>query len=224
MADRPVLHAAAKQPNTASPWIARPRADLLADLPPFDAASLPDAPDTPPPTGIERRLSNRAEALWNRLRGERRLPPQSGVAALLSPPFGAQAMLVALGRDGRAIVQDAGVELQRMGFVPDAAATCHSPADARLGVGERAVALALQAIAAQRPQHLDSDFDPDIGGARPAILFRAVALPFAPADGSGLSGLAIALVSWRTLLSERETADLHRELRAAIAWMGKNSL
>jgi hypothetical protein len=82
------------------------------------------------------------------------------------------------------------------------------------------VALALAAVAAGEPRHLDSDFDPDTGGARPGILFRAVALPLAADAESGLAGLAVAVLSWRKLLSQDETDALHSELQAAISWLG----
>ena len=60
-------------------------------------------------------------------------------------------------------------------------------------------------------------------GPGPGLLFRAVALPFAPEAGDGTSGMAVALLSWRHLLPAAETAALYRELRAAIGWMDQNS-
>lgn len=236
------------KPARPSPWASRTRGDGFGDgfaeaPPPGLPADLPEdllsapgsAPDfaalpgagAEPIAGIERRLSNRAESLWTRLCGHGRLPPQAAAQALLARPFAAQAMLVEKGGDGPVIVS-VGTDLLRMAFArpgPVAGAPCAT--DAALGIGERLAALALDSIAAGRPLHLDSDFDPDIapgpGGARRALLFRAVALPFAPDPGGGLQGLAVALLSWRALLSDRETEALHRELHAAIAWMGRNS-
>ncbi|TPE59214.1 hypothetical protein FJQ54_14210 [Sandaracinobacter neustonicus] len=226
MADTPVLgpEKGLHPPNpTQNPWAtARRRRGALQ---PFDAASATALAGEAPPSGIERRLSNRAQALWMRLRGERRLPSADGATALLAPPFAAQAMRVERSRGGLVTIREVGAELLRMQFAHEGTAMnmAASSANATLGVGERAVALALEAIAAGQPLHLDSDFDPDIGGPRPAILFRAVALPFAPEAGQGLTGVAVALISWRTLLSQAETDDLHRELGAAIAWLANNS-
>jgi hypothetical protein len=87
-------------------------------------------------------------------------------------------------------------------------------------VPNRLAALGLAAIAAGRPLHLDSDFDPDTGQTRSAVLFRAVALPLEADAGSGLSGLAVVVLSWRKLLSARETDALHAELQAAVSWLG----
>lgn len=191
-----------------------------------DALAIPRA-GAEPITGIERRLSNRAEALWTRLRGTGRLPPQAAAQALLARPFAAQAMLVEKGPGekggGHEIrIASVGTDLLRMDFArPGPVAGDGHASDAALGIGDRLVALALDSMAAGRPLHLDSDFDPDIGGGQRALLFRAVALPFAPDPDCKLGGLAVALLSWRHLLSDRETEALHRELRAAVAWMGQ---
>ncbi len=208
-----------KAKGLPNPWAAR----RLGAAHGFPAA--PSAGGGLAPAGIERRLPNRAEALWMRLRGgDRGMPPAAAAEALLAPPFAAQALLVELPDGGEACVTRSGADLVDMGFAgPGPVAPGSRADDAGLGVGARMAALALAAATAGHPLHLDSDFDPDIGGPRPAILFRAVALPFAPEPGSGLAGLAVALLSWRRLLSADETAELHRELRAAIDWMGRNS-
>jgi hypothetical protein len=87
-------------------------------------------------------------------------------------------------------------------------------------IPHRLAALAMASIAARKPLHLDSDFDPDTPGPRPGTLFRAVALPLAADPASGLAGMAVAVLSWRKLLSQAETDALHSELQAAISWIG----
>lgn len=186
----------------------------------------PTRPCGQAPLGVERRLPNRAEALWMRLRGGQRLPPASAAGALLAPPFAAQALRVDLFPGGAGAVTHVGADLAQMGFAAPTNELVMAGLradDATLDMGARMAALAVSAIAAETPLHLDSDFDPDIGAPRPGLLFRAVALPFAPEAGDGTSGLAVALLSWRHLLPAAETAALYRELRAAIGWMNQNS-
>lgn len=198
-----------------APWTFRPRAGAADGL--VSLLAVPMAPDEMP-VGIERRLPRRAEVLWNRLRGEDSLPPAAAAGALLAAPFSTQALLVTKPVHGRPQIAFSGSDMPRLG----PAAIGPAAADARptAPIAARLVALALSAIAAGAPKHLDSDFDPDTAGPQPGILFRAVALPLAPDGADGLAGLAVAVLSWRKLLSAAETAALHSELRAAVGWMG----
>jgi hypothetical protein len=170
------------------------------------------------PSGIERRLPRRAEVLWSRLKGEADLPPAQAAGALLAPPFSTQALLVTKPQRGRPQIAYAGSEISWLGPAGVGPAVADSRPSAP--IPQRLAALALAAIAAGAPRHLDSDFDPDTAGLRPGILFRAVALPLAADPASGLSGLAVAVLSWRKLLSQQETDALHSELQAAIGWLG----
>jgi hypothetical protein len=169
-------------------------------------------------SGIERRLPRRAELLWNRLRAESDLPPARAAGALLAAPFSTQALLVTKPVRGRPQIAFAGADIGGLGPVGIGPAVADSKATAP--VPNRLAALGLAAIAARRPQHLDSDFDPDLGANRSAVLFRAVALPLEADAGSGLSGLAVVVLSWRKLLSAQETDALHAELQAAVSWLG----
>lgn len=173
-------------------------------------------------SGIERRLPRRAEQLWNRLRSQADLPPACAAGALLAAPFATQALLVTKPVRGQPQIAFAGADIGGDLGCPGAAAVGPAFADSRptAPVPHRLAALGLSAIAAGHPLHLDSDFDPDTGGARSAVLFRAVALPLEADAGSGLSGLAVVVVSWRRLLSANETDALHAELQAAISWIG----
>jgi hypothetical protein len=197
------------------PWSVRRRASpfsgLAADLVVHTTAS-----DLP--TGLERRLPRRAEQLWHRLRGDGPLPPAEAAAALLAPPFATCALLVTRPARGQPQVAYAGSEIGLLGR----AAVGPAVADARptAPIPGRLVALSLAAIAGGKPEHLDSDFDPDTPGPAPGILFRAVALPLAADASSGLAGLAVAVLSWRKLLSRAQTDALHSELRAAMGWLG----
>lgn len=216
---RPAARSGGRGPSgLPDPWTVRPRdgaPDGLSTL-----LAVPVAFDELP-MGIERRLPRRAEVLWNRLRGDEALPPAAAAAALLAPPFSTQALLVTKPARGRPQIAYAGSDMPHLGVVGIGAAV----ADARPSapIAPRLVALALSAIAAGAPKHLDSDFDPDIPGPQPGILFRAVALPLAPDAADGLAGLAVAVLSWRKLLSAAETAALHSELRAAVSWMGSTT-
>ncbi len=196
-------------------WHVR-RRDAVTDWLPGDLLSQSGASEAP--SGIERRLPRRAEALWNRLRGDAELPPADAAAALLAPPFSTQALLVTKPLRGGPRIAFSGSDVGWLGPAAVGAAVADSKPSAP--VPDRLVALALAAVAAGGPRHLDSDFDPDVGGPRAGILFRAVALPLAPQPASGLAGLAVAVLSWRKLLSQDETDALHSELRAAIGWLG----
>jgi len=169
-------------------------------------------------SGIERRLPRRAEVLWNRLRGDADLPPAEAAGALLAPPFSTQALLVTKPMRGRPQIAFSGSEVAWLGPAAVGAAVADSRPSAPIPY--RLAALAMAAMAAGAPRHLDSDFDPDTPGPQTGILFRAVALPLAPDPASGLAGLAVAVLSWRKLLSQDETDALHSELKAAISWLG----
>lgn len=202
----------------ARPWQVR-RRSAPSDGLPAALVGLPMTPDMP--TGIERRLPRRAELLWNRLRGEAPLPPAEAAGALLAPPFATLAILVTRPVRGTAQIAYAGSEVGSLGVVSIGPARADPRPQAP--VPDRLVALSLAAIARGRPQHLDSDFDPDTAAPGPGLLFRAVALPLAPDPASGLEGLAVAVLSWRKLLSPAETEALHLELRAAMAWLGSGA-
>lgn len=203
------------QPAPSAPWQVRPRDAASAGLP---DALLSQMAGEEVLAGIERRLPRRAEVLWNRLRADADLPPAQAAAALLAPPFSTQSLLLTKPVRGRPQIAFAGADLSDLS--PVGVGPAHAVSKATAPVPHRLAALALSAIAAGRPLHLDSDFDPDTAGPRPAVLFRAVGLPLAPEAGSGLSGLAVVVLSWRHLLSAQETDALHAELQAAIGWMG----
>jgi hypothetical protein len=199
------------------PWAFRPRDGAAEGL--SSLLTVPVASDELP-LGIERRLPRRAEVLWNRLRGEAALPPAAAAGALLAPPFSTQALMVTKPVRGRPQIAYSGSDMPHLGPAEIGPAVADSRPTAPIAL--RLVALALAAIAAGAPRHLDSDFDPDTPGPQPGILFRAVALPLAPEGTDGLSGLAVAVLSWRKLLSPAETAALHSELRAAVNWFGSS--
>lgn len=199
----------------AGPWTVR-RRDSAIDGLPADLLSPMGSGEVL--MGIERRLPRRAEVLWNRLRGEADLPPAEAAGALLAPPFSTQALLITRPLRGRPHIAYAGSEVSWLGPADIGPALADSRPSA--AIPSRLAALALAAIAAGEPRHLDSDFDPDTAGPRPGILFRAVALPLKPEPASGLAGLAVAVLSWRKLLSQDETDALHSELQAAISWLG----
>jgi hypothetical protein len=201
--------------STPTPWQFRPRAPVVAGpsaglLSQMDGAALP--------MGIERRLPRRAEQLWNQLRGEAEMPAAEAAAALLAPPFSTQALLVTRPVRGRPQIAFAGGDISWLGPADIGPATGDSRPTAP--IPQRLVALSLAAIATGAPRHLDSDFDPDTTGPSPGVLFRAVALPLSADRASGLGGLAVAVLSWRKLLSKDETDALHSELQAAISWLG----
>lgn len=201
-------------PTSARPealWSARPRfAEVLGGLP-----ARPESPSH----GLERRLPRRAERLWNELRGGDRLPPAGAVETLLVPPFAGLSMLVSVGIGGHPRVLHAGEQLAHLGVSTEGLRACASGA-AGERVADRLLGMALEAVAAGSPRHMDSDHEADVGGGPPGLLLRAVALPLQPAAPRREAGLAMVVVSWRTLLSGAETAELHRELRAAMAWLG----
>lgn len=200
------------------PWQVR-RRPAPSDGSPAAVMTLPVAPDMP--TGIERRLPRRAELLWNRLRGEAPLPPADAAGALLAPPFATMAILVTRPLHGGPQIAYGGSEIGSLG--PVSIGPARADPRPQAPVPDRLVALALAAIACGQPQHLDSDFDPDTAAPGPGLLFRAVALPLAPDPASRLEGLAVAILSWRKLLSPAETEALHLELRTAMAWLGSGA-
>lgn len=198
-----------------APWHVRRRPAPAPGVPAGPVA-LPMSPDMP--TGIERRLPRRAELLWNALRGKAPLPPAEAAGALLAPPFATLAILVTMPIRGAPQIAYAGSEIGSLG--PASVGPARADARPQAPIPDRLVALSLAAIAAAEPMHLDSDFDPDTAAPGPGLLFRAVALPLAPDPASGLAGLAVAVLSWRKLLSHAETEALHLELRAAMSWLG----
>lgn len=206
---------AAGAPPMGGLWQVR-RRDAVTDGLPDDLLSQMGTGE--PLSGIERRLPRRAEVLWNRLRGDAALPSADAAGALLAPPFSTQALLVTKPLSGRPQIAYAGSEVSWLG--PASVGPAMADSRPTAPIPHRLAALALAAIAAGGPKHLDSDFDPDMAGPKPGILFRAVALPLAADPASGLSGLAVAVLSWRKLLSQDETDALHSELQHAIAWLG----
>jgi len=198
------------------PWQMRPRDGVTGGLP---GSILSQMAGEEALSGIERRLPRRAELVWNRLRDSAPLPPARAAAALLGAPFSTQALLVTKPVRGRPQIAFAGADIGGLGTAPIGPA--HADSRPSAPVPDRLAALALSAIAAARPLHLDSDLDPDTGDTRSAALFRAVALPLEADAGSGLSGLAVVVLSWRKLLSANETDALHAELQAAVSWLGK---
>jgi hypothetical protein len=175
------------------------------------------------PIGIERRLVRRAEARWAALKGNAALPEAGDAGALLGPPFASRAMVIsfpgALSEGGRpharARLSRVGDALAEMCAVPKGLVTPDPNPTAPLV--ERLVALAASALRRGGVCHLDSDDDGSSAAGRPQLLIRAVALPLATATNGVATAIVIA--SWRKLLSADETAALHRELAAAIAWM-----
>jgi hypothetical protein len=202
------------------------------DLPPPAARQLA-APATSFPAamepGLERRLVRRAEALWDTLRMGAALPPASAAAALLRPPFATHAMLVTLSPAGGAVpvisfTGEALLGLENAGHQQDGeqdgGADGARPDDSVPTLHARLGQLGATAIRSGAPAHLDSDTDIRPSG-RPQLLLRAVALPLAMQTGAipGTAARAVVVTSWRKLLSASETADLHRELAAAVDWM-----
>lgn len=178
------------------------------------------------PIGIERRLVRRAEARWESMRRNDTLPQASAAGALLAPPFANRAMLISFptlgaGSDdpgAMARFSHVGEALPALCAVPDGPVAADASPSAPLA--SRLVALAESALRNGAVRHLDSDEDGAGGpayGARPQLLLRAIALPLALAR-NGVS-TAVVIASWRKLLSPDETAALHQELAAAVAWM-----
>ncbi len=205
-------------------------AALPADGPHVDAnpQGIADGPvlgsslmDAPLMVGLERRLARRAEALWERLRADRSLPPAEAVGAFLAPPFAAHAMLVSVPPSGRpARISCVGEELLKLQIVSagDLAAV-ESPA---APLGCQLVALALRAAETGLPLPFGSETSPMRTGNRQSapLLLRAIALPFSAAAGARPQ--VVVITTWRELLSPDETEALHRELAAAIDWMHAN--
>lgn len=205
---------------------AEPTDMIPADVFPGDASA--SASPVPlgaalPMMGIERRLARRAEALWESLRGNSRLPPAAAAAGFLAPPFADHAMQVGPARGpgpsspGSLAVSFVGAALLKLGFVergwiqPDGAQSAP--------LGAQLVFLAQRAMASGTPLLLASE-SAQVGKRCEVVaplLLRAIALPFLADAGSAAQ--AIVITSWRLLLSADETVALHRELAAAIDWM-----
>ncbi len=183
------------------------------------------------PIGLERRLVRRAEARWASLLDKDSLPPANAATTLLAPPFANRAMRIrfpALAMQELlsnaklsgmlARISDVGEAIPTLCVVPENPVSADPHPTAPLA--RRLVALAATALRTGAACHLDSDEagpDAPLIGGRPHLLLRAVALPLA-VDTDGVPS-AIVIASWRKLLSQDETAALHRELAAAISWM-----
>lgn len=219
-----------------APW---PAAELPA-LQPLSAdqraVAEEPAPSTLPTLGLERRLVRRAETIWKALRRGEPLPRLSDASVLLQPPFSGQAALVT--RD------DAGPRLSYVGSrLAALGLDGPGPLSSMAEPGAQLLAeLALEAMDGARPALLASEDmagqpgeQPIInrrpGGVQarrggPALLLRAVALPFAGLPGSAdmLPGegapAAILIASWREYLSDQDTLALHAELADAIGRLG----
>ena len=207
--------------------------------PPEPSAGAEAAPGglRDPAIGIERRLVRRADMLWDRLRGAAPLPAPELAGRFDQPPFGASAMLVAFPPPAPggpatgagalpcapARILRVGGSLARFGLAPGGWPAA-GPGQAQGGEGAPAaalIALAARAVRRGEPALIERDTlllpgDParDNDGLG-ALLMRAVALPFAAAEGTG--PLAAVIVSWRQLLSEEEAAELAGELESAMA-------
>jgi hypothetical protein len=219
--------ALARVPKVASlPW-------PLAPARGFDHGDT-HSPDDPgdagmadvPVVGVERRLVRRAEALWEQIRGTRDLPPGRAATLFAAPPFESHSLELAfpphgdlpgepLPRIGRLGQVLGGLSPLSSGPVrPDMGRDAPLPA--------RLAALAERALLLKAPVHVevDSPRDGRAAAPMPGILLRAVALPFrAPVAQPPAGPTVILVASWRQMLSEQETRDLHRELAAAADWM-----
>lgn len=176
------------------------------------------------PSGVERRLVRRAEALWARLAGEAALPPASAATELLRPPFAAQGLLLEIPAGGAARLSFVGDSLASLSGLSQGPAEL-APADeggAGTRLGARLLALARRAALLATPCLYDSDEDRATaapGSADSQLLMRAVALPLSDLRDGSPGATAMVVASWRKLLSAEETRALHRELAAAIDWM-----
>ena len=188
------------------------------------ALSLGAFPAFAEPSGVERRLVRRAEALWTRLAGEALLPPASAAGELLRPPFAAQGLLLETPTGGSARLSFVGDSLASLSGLSqglaEEGATDNGSASTRLGA--RLVALARRAATLATPCLYDSDEDratASPGSADSQLLMRAIALPLSGLRDGSPGATAMVVASWRKLLSAEETRALHRELAAAIDWM-----
>jgi hypothetical protein len=186
-----------------------------------------------PPLGIERRLVRRAEALWDTLRAGAPLPPAAAAQAFRGRLFEDHSVDLALPprRTGRPAgaphMVRIGQALASLGLPPPG----HPSGFAGAAIPDRFAALAEEAATLGKPALLEMDTSetlhppavPSAGPlAAPAILLRAVALPFAPPEadppsGKGPAGQGVVVVaSWRHLLPPDEAAALCRELERAV--------
>lgn len=176
-----------------------------------------ERPATPEPSGVERRLVRRAEALWARLAETGAMPAADRADELLRQPFAAQALRVEIPAGASATLASIGDSLAHLtGLAPGLA----DEGAAATRLGGRLVAIARRAATLGEPCLYDSDLqDGDGDRADTQLLMRAIALPFAGVRGGQPGATAIVIASWRKLLSAEETQALHRELAAAIDWM-----
>lgn len=179
-----------------------------------------------PTLGLERRLVRRAEAVWSHLCKDEKLPRLGDASLLLQAPFGNQSALVTRDpgfRDSASLHDGAGLRLSYVGGrLAQLGIDSPGPLDELTDPGARLfTALVAEALETGSTAHLASeDMESGIiarpGG--PALLLRAVALPFAgaePADGNSAVA-AIVIASWREFLSEGDTRALHAELARAV--------
>lgn len=165
---------------------------------------------------IERRVVRRAHTLWASLRGEGGLPPAEAAELLLGAPFTSHAALFAVDGSRHPRIAFAGDMLRELGGMELGAVQPDPSESATLGA--RLAALAMTAMETAAPAFYDSDEPAHTKGElRPQVLMRAIALPLAP---TRKGRLAVTIASWRQLLSDGETTALHRELAAAMNWMG----
>ncbi|WP_194744751.1 hypothetical protein [Thermaurantiacus tibetensis] len=213
----------------AGPWPRGQRHGPHADSSPADPGALALPPVAMPVLGLERRLVRRAEAVWEQLRPAGSLPPAAAIHAFETPLFAESAALFALPPHPLAPdcphprILRIGTRLGELGLVePGPVAPDTAPAAT---VAARLAAMVARAVAEGAPVVVEIDTTaagPRSGGAdsRRGILLRAIALPFAPPPREAPAGhLAVVVASWRTLLSAEETADLQRELAAAMEWL-----
>lgn len=214
-------------PERTSPW------DTSRPLPPGTAQLPVDPPDNEGPTapadagssctmplqGIERRLVRRARAAWQKHCPEGTVPDLLQAASLLAPPFIDNLILVSFRSppaDDLADILYVGEALATLGRLAAGPVLPERVSDAPLSA--RLAFLAKEAVDARAPIDLDSENSLGAPLVQP-LLIRAIALPVRlPQDRPG----AIIVVSWRKLLSQDETAALHRELAAAIDWIARN--
>ncbi len=220
--------APAGRPVRSAPWPVAQRRGRHADegLAVLDEA-VPGLPLPGLPLfGVERRLVRRAEAVWEQLRPAGGLPPAAAIHAFETPMFTDSAMLCALpphpldpGCAAPRILR-VGRKLVELGIRQTGPVTADGGARATLAA--RLAALVERATAQGGPVVVEIDSPGGSAGKRETgVLLRAIALPFAsPATDAGPAGpVAVVIASWRTLLSAAETADLQRELAAALAWL-----
>lgn len=182
-------------------------------------------PDSGRPLGIERRLVRRAEALWTQMAGKHPMPAATQLPAILQPPYGPCAALFRVypEKTPRSLgISFVGERLLAEGLLePGPVPPSVDPADP---VAHQCAGMALAAARTRRPAHYDSESlgtGIRVAPNRPAVMMRAVALPFRPSRAEPLPAAipVIVVLSWRQILSESDAQALQREFAAAIAWI-----